>query len=203
MKKRKLKVLIVDDEKGMCIAAHRVINDLEIQHETIEDDVGFEAEYVTSINEFNQNKKHLYYDLYLLDFKLSDGSGLDLLDQIKKVNHDCLIILITAYATFETAVQATKKGAFDFLAKPFTPTELRFTLNKATQQLLLQRQAKEFEEEKKKIRFEFISILSHELKAPISAVEGYLEIMKDRYEKIKKEDYERFIKRSSDHESIF
>ena len=86
--------------------------------------------------------------------------------------------MITAYATFETAVKATKLGAYDFLAKPFTPDELRYALRKATQQLILSRQARKLAEEKRQVRFNFISVLAHELKAPLNAVEGYLNILR-------------------------
>jgi signal transduction histidine kinase len=89
-----------------------------------------------------------------------------------------LTIMITAYATFETAVKATKLGAYDFLAKPFTPEELRYALRKATSQLILSKQARKLAEEKREIRFNFISVLAHELKAPLNAVEGYLNILR-------------------------
>ena len=91
---------------------------------------------------------------------------------------EVLTIMITAYATFETAVKATKLGAYDFLAKPFTPEELRYALRKATSQLILSKQARKLAEEKREIRFNFISVLAHELKAPLNAVEGYLNILR-------------------------
>jgi signal transduction histidine kinase len=85
--------------------------------------------------------------------------------------------MITAYATFETAVQATKLGAYDFLPKPFSPDELRYAVRKATDQLILSREARRLAEEKRQVRFNFISVLAHELKAPINAIEGYLKIL--------------------------
>jgi two-component system sensor histidine kinase/response regulator len=88
-----------------------------------------------------------------------------------------LTIMITAYATFETAVQATKLGAYDFLPKPFSPEELRYAVRKATNQLIISREARRLAEEKRQVRFNFISVLSHELKAPINAIEGYLKIL--------------------------
>ncbi len=85
--------------------------------------------------------------------------------------------MITAYATFETAVQATKLGAYDFLPKPFSPDELRYAVRKATDQLILSREARRLAEEKRQVRFNFISVLAHELKAPLNAIEGYLKIL--------------------------
>jgi signal transduction histidine kinase len=74
-------------------------------------------------------------------------------------------------------VQATKLGGFDFLAKPFSPEELRYTVRKATDQLIISREARRLAEEQRQVRFNFISVLSHELKAPLNAIEGYLKIL--------------------------
>ena len=93
---------------------------------------------------------------------------------------DMLTIMITAYASIETAVSATKRGAYDFLAKPFTPDELKSTIRKTAARLILAKQARKLAEEKRQVRFEFIRVLGHELKAPLNAVAGYLELMQDR-----------------------
>ncbi|MEI6727783.1 MAG: ATP-binding protein, partial [Actinomycetes bacterium] len=103
--------------------------------------------------------------------------GMDVLDELSSQGREVLTIMITAYATFETAVKATKLGAYDFLAKPFTPDEMRYALRKATSQLILSKQALKLAEEKRQVRFNFISVLAHELKAPLNAVEGYLNIL--------------------------
>jgi signal transduction histidine kinase len=105
-------------------------------------------------------------------------SGLDVLDQVAGLDTDMLTIMITAYASIETAVTATKRGAYDFLAKPFTPDELKATVRKAAARLILAKQARRLAEEKRQVRFQFIRVLGHELKAPLAAVEGYLEILK-------------------------
>jgi signal transduction histidine kinase len=89
-----------------------------------------------------------------------------------------LTIMITAYASIETAVTATKRGAYDFLAKPFTPDELKSTIRKAAARLILAKQARQLAEEKRRVRFEFIRVLGHELKAPLNAVTGYLDILR-------------------------
>ena len=86
--------------------------------------------------------------------------------------------MITAYATIETAVTATRRGAYDFLAKPFTPAELRTTVSRAATHLALQRRARRLAEEKRQARFQLLSVLFHELKAPLGAVEGYLDVLR-------------------------
>ena len=88
--------------------------------------------------------------------------------------------MITAYATLETAIEATKRGAHDFLPKPFTPEDLRVAVRRAVRHLLVQREARRLAEEKRQVRFQFISVLGHELKAPLAAVEGFLQILQGR-----------------------
>jgi hypothetical protein len=86
---------------------------------------------------------------------------------------------MTAYATLENAVLATKRGAEDFLAKPFTPEELRAVVDKTTRHLLLIRETRKLASEKRQIRFQLLSVIVHELKAPLNAIQGYLYLMKD------------------------
>ncbi|WP_456443146.1 ATP-binding protein, partial [Caldithrix abyssi] len=123
-------------------------------------------------------------------------SGLEVLEWIKKEKRDVTTIMITAYASLDVAVSATKNGAFDFLAKPFTPEELRTVVEKATRNLIAQREAKRLAEEKRKIRFQFLSVLAHELKAPIAAVESYLRLMQGRAAGEELKNYDHIISRS-------
>ena len=70
-------------------------------------------------------------DVVLLDLKLPDANGLDLLPQIKKTWPDTEVIVLTGEATFEAAVQATKRGAFHFINKPFDTQALLVTIDRA------------------------------------------------------------------------
>ena len=63
-------------------------------------------------------------DVVLLDISLPDTNGLDLLDQIKKANTDCEVVMITGHADTKNVVTAIRKGAYDFLTKPFEPKEV-------------------------------------------------------------------------------
>jgi signal transduction histidine kinase len=87
--------------------------------------------------------------------------------------------MITAYASIETAVTATKRGAYDFLAKPFTPEELKATVDKAARHVLLDRRARKLALERRQARFQLISVVAHELKSPLAAIEGYLQLLQD------------------------
>jgi signal transduction histidine kinase len=118
-------------------------------------------------------------DILLLDHKMPGISGLEVLDRLAGRETDMLTIMITAYASIETAVTATKRGAYDFLAKPFTPDELKSTIRKAAARLILAKQARQLAEEKRRVRFEFIRVLGHELKTPLNVVAGYLDILRN------------------------
>ncbi|MCF8365117.1 MAG: GHKL domain-containing protein [Bacteroidales bacterium] len=104
--------------------------------------------------------------------------------------------MITSYASLELAVKATHDGAVDFIPKPFTPLELKSSLETIAKQIYLKRMARDMKQEGKQIRFQFLSVLSHELKAPLNAVEGYLNMIKDRQLGSNLSDYDELVDRS-------
>jgi two-component system, sensor histidine kinase and response regulator len=174
-----IRVVMIDDEEALCLGVRRIIEKYRVHVPDVLVDVSFEYSYFTSAEDFLVSLGDgAQVDLLLLDLKLPGMGGMELLDAMSEEGREILTIMITAYATFETAVKATKLGAYDFLAKPFTPDELRYALRKATSQLILSRQARKLAEEKRQVRFNFISVLAHELKAPLNAVEGYLNILR-------------------------
>ena len=89
-------------------------------------------------------------------------------------------MMITSYASLDLAVKATNNGAYNFVPKPFTPQELKAAMESITKHLFLKRMTRKMQAEGKEIRFQFLSVLSHELKSPINAIEGYLQIMQDK-----------------------
>jgi two-component system, sensor histidine kinase and response regulator len=174
-----LKVLVVDDEPGIRLGVVRVLQSYHPRLPELEGEVRFELDQADSGEAALEKVGAAPPDLLLLDHKLPGLSGLEVLERLRGGAPDLLVVMITAYATIETAVSATKRGAHDFLAKPFTPEELKSTVYKAAKHLLLQREARRLAAEKRHIRFQFISVLAHELKAPLAAVEGYLQILRD------------------------
>jgi two-component system, sensor histidine kinase and response regulator len=177
-KQVQLKVAMVDDEEPLCLAVVRILNKYSVHVEDVAVDVTFSTTHYGSGEQFFEElEKGATFDLLLVDLKLPGMNGLDILERLKAQGRNVLAIMITAYATFETAVQATKLGAYDFLPKPFSPEELRYAVRKATDQLIISREARRLAEEQRQVRFNFISVLSHEMKAPINAIEGYLKIL--------------------------
>jgi two-component system, sensor histidine kinase and response regulator len=175
-----LTVAVVDDEEALGFALERILGRHEVHVPDVGVDVGFRSVLFTSGEQLLEAvEAGDQFDLMLLDLKLPGKSGLDILSELNEKGCPILTVMITAYATFETAVQATKLGGYDFLAKPFTPEELRGAVRKAAIQLIINREARRLAEEKSSVRFNFISVLSHELKAPINAIEGYLKILRE------------------------
>lgn len=174
-----LRVLVVDDETGMRMAIARVLSTFTVTTGPEEATIGFEVQTAETGEEALERMTAVGPDILLLDLKLPGISGLDVLEQVNARGLQTLTVMITAYATLETAIDATKRGAHDFLPKPFTPDELRVAVRRVVKHLLVERQARRLAEEKRQVRFQFISVLGHELKAPLAAIEGYLQILKD------------------------
>ncbi len=86
----------------------------------------------------------------LLDLKMPGLSGIEVLPRIKQSHPDTLVIMITGYATLETAVEAMKLGAYDFIPKPFQPDQLRITVGRALERIKLAAEARRLERERRR-----------------------------------------------------
>jgi two-component system, NtrC family, response regulator AtoC len=111
------KLLIVDDEKRMCSILKAALEDSQRLITTA--DSGEAAVAALGIESF---------DIVLSDIKMPGISGLQLLEKVKARNPDTEVLLMTAYADTQTAVEAMKKGAYDYLIKPFEMDELRLKI---------------------------------------------------------------------------
>ncbi len=105
-------------------------------------------------------------------------------------------MMITAYASLDLAIKATNYGVYNFVAKPFKPDELKTSVENITKNLYLKRMTRSLQKTGKGNKFQFLSVLSHELKSPINAIEGYLKMMKDKQVGDTIDDYMHMIERS-------
>ena len=174
-----LHLLIVDDEAFMRLALDRILRHHSIHLADVQQDIDFRLSQAETGEIALKCIETDPPDLILLDYKLPGMSGLEVLAALRERALDIPVVMITAYASLDTAVQATKAGAFDFLAKPFTPEDLRAAVQKATRHCMVQREASKLAVQRRQIRFEFLSMLAHELKSPLAAVEGNLFILRD------------------------
>jgi PAS domain S-box-containing protein len=90
------------------------------------------------------------FDVILLDLMMPGMSGMEVLDHVRTIDPNLLIIVITGYATVESAVEAMKKGAYDFIPKPFTPDQLRIVVRRALEKRTLQKEAEFLRREREK-----------------------------------------------------
>jgi signal transduction histidine kinase len=191
-----LRILVADDEPGMRLGVARALRGFRVSLHDVNVDVCFEVDQAESGEQALEKITARPPHILLLDYKLPGMSGLDVLDRLESRQGETLTIMITAYASLDTAVSAIKRGAYDFLAKPFTPEELKMTIRKTAGRLILAQQARKLAQEKRQVRFQLISVLAHELKAPLAAVEGYLRIIRDRSAGADQAAYDRMLQRS-------
>lgn len=176
----KIKLLIVDDEPGIRNGARRILENFSVSYPFMDEDFEYDVLEVGTGEEAIKTLDNNKIDIVLLDNKLPGIQGIDVLEYINKNSINVVVVMITAYASLDVAVKATRQGAYDFVPKPFTPKELRASVETITKQLFLRNMTEKMNVEGKQIRFQFLSLLSHELKSPINAVEGYLKMMKDK-----------------------
>ena len=175
-----LKLLIVDDDQRMRESCSMLLESLKIRLPWLDDEYSFKITETGTAEDAQAIIDKEDIDILLLDQRLPGLQGTDLLEYISGKEIDVQTVMITGNATLDTAVNATRNGANEILVKPFTPEELRMAVAKAAKFLILQRIVAKLDEERKKTRFEFIRVLSHELKSPLAAVTGYLNIIKTR-----------------------
>ena len=192
----KLKVLVVDDEPGIRSGVVRILKNYTVGFPFMEEDFSFEISEAETGERALEIITNEGADIVLLDNKLPGIQGIDVLEKISKMRVDTAVMMITSYASLDIAVKATNFGAYNFVPKPFTPDELKSSIDNISKHLFLKRMTSRLKDEGKQIRFQFLSVLSHELKSPLNAIEGYLKIMEDKQVGENIDDYMSMIDRS-------
>lgn len=119
---QKARILVVDDERAM----------REALHDWLRED-GYDVGLAESGEKAVSMAQDRTWDAVLLDLKMPGMDGLETMKRLKEIIPDAEVIVITAYATVDTAVQAMKEGAFDYVVKPFDPDEIELQLRKIMQ----------------------------------------------------------------------
>jgi DNA-binding NtrC family response regulator len=121
----KLFIIVIDDEE---IVGKRLKPALEKHGDVVEifDDSGKALERL----------KEQHFDIVITDIRMEGIDGLEVLEYVTNHSPKTKVIMITGYATVEVAREAMAKGAFDFIAKPFKPNDLKAIIKKASEQLI-------------------------------------------------------------------
>jgi DNA-binding NtrC family response regulator len=118
-----VKILVIDDDLTVCKSCQKIIQK-----------AGYDVAYCLSGHEALRMMQDTPYDIVFTDLKMAEMGGMEVLRFIKTKDPDIVVVIITGYATVASAVETMKIGAFDYLPKPFTPTEFRAVLNKAIEE---------------------------------------------------------------------
>ena len=120
------RVLIVDDEEGIREGSERILSRMGCRvFKASRGEEGLEILKMEKIS------------IVLLDMKMPGMDGMEVLKRIRELDETILVIVITGFATVETAIEAMKRGAYDFIPKPFEPDQLRIVVNRAAEKLRL------------------------------------------------------------------
>ncbi len=126
MTKTKGQILIIDDDPGICTTLSDILKD-----------EGYE------VKDFGEGRKALDFlkknpfDVVFADLKLPDMDGMELLEQVKLINPESAVIMITGHASTATAVESLNEGAYAYVVKPFDLDELKTIIKKATKGIRL------------------------------------------------------------------
>ncbi len=191
-----LKILVVDNEPDIRSRVTRILRNFKVDFPFMDQVYDFEISEAGSGEEAIEHIDREQPDIVLLENKLPGIQGVTVLEDIRNKKYDIFVVMIAEYASLELAVKIAHDDAVDFIPKPFTSQELKSSLATITKQIYLKRMARKMAPEGKQVRFQFLSVLSHELKAPLNAVEVYLNMIKERQLGTNLDDYNELIDRS-------
>lgn len=159
-------ILVIDDEESIRDSCSQII---------VKE--GHRAETAENGSEGLEKIRNLQPDLVLIDLKMPGKSGIELLEELQTRDPHIISVVITGYGTVGFAVEAMKRGAYDFLQKPFTPEQLRAIIRRGMERKRLIQEAEKLRHEKKIMEENFITMVSHQLRSPIVAVQQYFEVI--------------------------
>jgi signal transduction histidine kinase len=160
------RILIIDDEEVVLDSCVRILKSSAYKIATATNgQLGLDI-----LKEFKP-------DLVYVDLKMPGISGIEVIEKIRNTDATIVVIVITGYATVSSAVEAMKNGAYDFLPKPFTPDEFRLITQRGLDKRRLILETIQLRREKEMLREQFAAIVSHELKAPLGAVQQNLYVL--------------------------
>ncbi|MFA5315938.1 MAG: ATP-binding protein [Dehalococcoidales bacterium] len=185
-------ILVIEDEASMRLTLSVIL-----------EDTGYRVTRVSRGSEAVELLKSGGFDIIVSDIRLPDTSGTAILEMAKEIDPDIAVILITGYASVETAVNAVNEGAYAYFVKPVNMDEMKTTIANALRQQRLSRENKKLVDDLQRsnslliktnqeliekgkaletashFKSRFLANMSHELRTPLNAVIGFSELMLD------------------------
>ncbi len=202
------RVLVVDDDESVSITMHAVL-----------EQEGYAVATARSAAEARAALEQAAFDAALLDLRLEDADGIEVLNEVGRRQPECSCVMLTGYGSLESAIRAIREGAYDYLLKPCALDELKLTIGRAVERSRLRRalearvaeleaanatiaafnqdlqrrideatveltrtvedlrQTQHNLEESQRQRFEFVSMIAHELGQPLTTIVGYAQLL--------------------------
>lgn len=179
-------VLVIDDDPEFLLYARTTL-----------EDAGYEVTTAETASQAEHKLSHRGYEMIMADLRLPGASGLDVLAEARRRDPLSVGIVVTAHSSMETAMQALREGAYDYVVKPCDPDALAAAARRAVEHYRLKRAliektaALEKAEAQLRDRAKMIQNVSHELKNPLSVVYGYSAFLLNHGKDCKPEDVER------------
>lgn len=175
-----LKVLIVEDNQEVLLEIKHVLLNFKMTHPYLDEAVSFSIKDTNAVSKALDIVSKENIDIVLIDRSLPGMRDVEAFNTVKKLSHKSGVMVLTSNDAIETTIKTIYHGAYNFLLKPFTPDELKLSMENISNHLLSLRMAHKMKEESCYIKYHVLPVLSHELKSPLSAVEGYLEMLKEK-----------------------
>ena len=144
---------------------------------------GHKVDMVENGRDGIEKVKNGTYQIVITDIRMPLCDGMTLLAKVKELDPFIEVIVMTGYATIETAIQAMKGGAYDFILKPLSMSQIQSAISKCIEKIELQNENRELSEANRKLRElnetkeKFITITSHELRTPLCGISGYIDLL--------------------------
>ena len=178
------RILIIDDEQVVLESCTEILLDQPYEVATATNG----ARGLELVEEYGP-------DLVFVDLKMPGLSGLEVLEEINRNDPTVVTVVITGYATIDSAIGAMKSGAYDFMPKPFTPDQFRVITARSLEKRKLVLETIALRREKETLRENFAAIVSHELKSPLSAVQQNLFVLEHQLSSVASAEQLRQIER--------
>jgi two-component system sensor histidine kinase/response regulator len=160
-------IVVIDDDYAMRLSCSKILSKMGLRVEVFENG----ARGLEGVAELKPG-------LVVVDLKMPGISGLEVIARVHEIDPQIIMVVITGYATIDTAVEAMKSGAYDFLPKPFSPDELRMIINRGLDRRRLALESQRGEVERALLKRRFVTFVSHQLRTPLVAIHQYLDVLK-------------------------